>query len=383
MPASSSACSARLRRAHLALGLVFVSFGAVDGTWAARLPALESRLGLDSGELGLAIFSVTLAATVLLPVAGWLSARLGSRAPQALGLVLAAAGLAAAGFAPSLATLVPAACLIGAGFGIVDVAANAHGVALEQALGRPVLSALHGAWSFGLLAGSGVAAGAAAAAVGPRVQFPLVAAGALAAAVLCVPRLLRGTRADVETAHFALPRRALALPAFLTFCAMFVESAAMNWSAVFLAGPAQAGAAVAAGGVVAFAVAMALARLVGDPLTARWGIAGIARRGGALTCAGVALALVTRSPLAGLAGFALVGAGCAAIVPALFRLAGTVPGVSAGAGIAAVATAGYTGGVVNGPAIGFLARAVGLTTALSLIGIGGALIAVLGPRLQR
>ena len=72
------------------------------------------------------------------------------------------------------------------------------------------------------------------------------------------------------------------------------------------------------------------------------------------------LAIATRSPLPGLAGFALVGAGCAAIVPALFRVAGSVPGVGAGAGIAAVATAGYTGGVVNGPAIGFLARGVGL-----------------------
>ena len=57
--------------------------------------------------------------------------------------------------------------------------------------------------------------------------------------------------------------------------------------------------------------------------------------------------------------------------------------MSSGAGIAAVATAGYTGGVVNGPAIGFLARGVGLTAALSLIAVAGALIALLGPRLER
>ena len=69
-------------------------------------------------------------------------------------------------------------------------------------------------------------------------------------------------------------------------------------------------------------------------------------------------------------------------MPALFRVAATVPGVSSGAGIAAVATAGYTGGVVNGPAIGFLARGFGLTAALSLLAVAGALIAVLGPRLD-
>src|SRR5436190_2076987 len=296
----------QLRAAHVALAVVFVAFGTVDGAWAARLPALKGRLDLDSGDLGLVIFCVSISATLMLPLAGWISSRAGSRGPCGLGLVVTAVALSAAAFTPSPASLAPAACLLGAGIGIVDVAG----------------------------------------------------------------------------AHLALPRGALALPAFLTFCSMFAESAAMNWSAVFLAGPAQASAADAAGGVVAFAVAMTLARLVGDSLTVRWGVAGLPRRGGLLTVAGIGLALATRSPVPGLIGFALVGAGCAAIVPALFRVAGSIEGVAAGAGIAAVATAGYTGGVLNGPVIGFLARGVGLTVALSLVGVAGALIALLGPRLR-
>jgi hypothetical protein len=36
---------------------------------------------------------------------------------------------------------------------------------------------------------------------------------------------------------------------------------------------------------------------------------------------------------------------------------------------------------VNGPAIGFLARAVGLSAALGLLAAAGAVIALLGPRL--
>ena len=372
-----------LRRAHVALAVAFVSFGAVDGTWAARLPAIKARLQLDSGRLGIAIFSVSLAATAMLPFAGWLASKRGSRGPILLGLLVTAGGITAIAFAPSLALLAPSACLLGAGFGIVDVAANAHGVAVERRLQRPVLSALHGAWSLGLLSGSGLAAGMAAAAVGVRVHFPLVAAGVVALAFVFVPRLLPSAEdAAVDTAHFALPRGALALPALLTFCSMFVESATMNWSAVFLAGPAGSSAAVAAGGVVAFSAAMVVARLVGDRLFARWGVAGLARRGGVLTCAGVALALATRAPAPALAGFALVGAGCAALVPALFRVAASAPGVSSGAGIAAVATAGYAGGVVNGPAIGFIARGIGLTGALSLLGVAGGLLALLGPRLE-
>jgi fucose permease len=373
--------AARLRRAHVALAVLFVVFGTLDGTWAARLPALKQRLGLDSGRLGLVVFLVSLTATLLLPVAGWLAARRGSRMPTALGLFLAAVGITGAAFAPSFGTVVPAVLVIGAGWGIADVAANAHGVALEKSIGTPILSVLHGMWSFGLLAGSGIAAGAAAASISPRWQFPVVCGAALVVVAVFAPRLLPGTAADVDSAHFALPRGALALPAFLTFCALFVEFAAINWTAVFLTGPVGASATAAAAGLVVYALAMAFARLAGDRLLLQWGIGRLARRSGAFTCGGMVLALATRSTVPALIGFALVGAGCAAIVPALFRVGGSVPGVSSGAGIASVATAGYAGAVVNGPAIGFLARGIGLSAALSLVAVGAALIAVLGPRL--
>ena len=42
---------------------------------------------------------------------------------------------------------------------------------------------------------------------------------------------------------------------------------------------------------------------------------------------------------------------------------------------------GTTSALVTGPAIGFLARAVGLTGALSLVGAAGLVITLLGPRL--
>jgi hypothetical protein len=298
-----------------------------------------------------------------------------------LGLGLAALALGVAAFAPSLLALVAIACVLGAGIGTTDVALNAHGVELEQRLGRRLLSPLHAAWSFGLLAGSAVTAAAAAAGVGIRVELPAVAVGLGFAVLVAVPRLLPGTAATVESAHFALPRGALALPALLMFCALFVEFAAMNWSAVFLNGPAGAGAAVAATAVVCYAGAMGVARLFGDRMLARWGIGGLAVRSGSLSFAGMVLALATRSPVPALIGFALVGVGCAAIVPALFRVGGEAPGVAKGAGIAAVATTGYLGGLVNGPAVGFLARAVGLTWALSLVAAAAALVALLGPRL--
>jgi MFS transporter len=370
-----------MRNAHRALAAGFVVLGAVDGVWVARLPALQHKLSLDSGRVGIVIFAVTATATVVLPLAGWLSSRFGSRGPIGLGLALTAGALAAAAFAPSLAVLVLVAAGLGFGLGVADVALNAHGVELEGRIGRPLLSPLHAAWSFGLLAGSAVTAGAAAAGLGLRAELPAVAVALGVVLLVVVPQLLGGTAADVDSAHLALPRGPLALPALLMFCALFVESAAMNWSAVFLSGPAHAGAALAAGAVVAYAAAMGIARLVGDRLLLRWGIGGLAQRSGAVTCAGMLLAIATRSPVPALVGFALVGVGCAAIVPALFRVGGSAPGIAQGAGIAAVATMGYAGGLCNGPAIGFLARGVGLSAALGLVVAAGAAVAVLGPRL--
>lgn len=356
-------------------------FGALGGNWDSRLPAVRHRLGLDNGELGVVIFAVAVASTAVLPLAGWLSARLGSRGPSVAGLLCAAGGISAAAFVPTYGALLPVACLIGTGWGIADVAGNAHGVAVEQALGRRVLSGVHSAWSFGLLAGAGIAVGAAAAGVGIRIQFPVVGAAAALVLAVAVPSLLPATGAPLGTAHFALPRGPLALPALVMFCGFFAEAATISWAAVFFTGPVGTSAALAAGGVVAFSVAMGLTRLVGDSLLERWGFDGLALRSGLLTCVGVALALGTRAPAPALAGFACIGAGSAPIIPALFRIGGTVPGVSSGAGVAAVATAGYAGGVVNGPAIGFLARGVGLTGALSLVGAAGLVIALLGPRL--
>jgi hypothetical protein len=368
-------------RAHRALAAGFVVLGALDGVWVARLPALKHKLALDSGRLGIVIFAVSLVATVVLPLAGWLGAKLGTRGPAGVGLVLGSAALAAAAFAPSLTLLVVVACGLGLGIGMADVSMNAHGVELERRIERPLLSPLHAAWSFGLLGGSAVTAVTAAIGAGLRTELPSVALVLAAVACLAAPRLLAGTAADVESAHLALPRGALALPALLMFCAFFAESAAMNWSAVFLSGPAGASAAVAATAVVAYAAAMGVARLVGDRLLVRWGFGGLARRSGAVTVAGVVLAVATRSPAPALVGFALVGVGCAAIVPALFRLGGSVAGVAQSAGIAAVATAGYLGGLCNGPAIGFLARAVGLSGALGLLALAGAVVALVGPKL--
>lgn len=72
---------------------------------------------------------------------------------------------------------------------------------------------------------------------------------------------------------------------------------------------------------------------------------------------------------ASLAGYVLVGLGCANIVPALFSLAGNQTRMPESIAITAVTTLGYAG-ILAGPAlIGFAAHGIGLVGALLAVAV--------------
>ena len=91
-------------------------------------------------------------------LAGGVIARFGS-APvtRATGLALCLA-LPLAVLAPNLPALVAALAFLGAANGMMDVAMNAHGVAVETRLQRPIMSSLHGMFSLGGLLGASAGA---------------------------------------------------------------------------------------------------------------------------------------------------------------------------------------------------------------------------------
>ena len=72
-----------------------------------------------------------------------------------------------------------------------------------------------------------------------------------------------------------------------------------------------------------------------------------------------------------------MGAGLGVIVPVLFRAAGSTAGVSAGVGVAAVSTIGWLGFLAGPPAIGFVAGAFGLRSALAIVVLATVMVALL------
>ncbi len=355
-------------RARVALTVVFLANGVFFGTLAARIPAIKDRLELSDGALGVALLFVAVGVLCAFPLVGRLIASLGSRPVTRVALLLDAVAIGLVGLAPSLAALIVAAFLLGAANAALDVAMNAHGVALERRYGRPILSSLHAGWSIGGLVGAGLGGLLAALGTDVRLHLVVVPLAACALALAATRRLLpAGEDAVPPLPALRLPSRRVAMLGLIAFCSLFAEGVAADWSAVYLQDSLGASAGLAAVGFAAYALTMAAGRLVGDRLTLRWGPSGLLVRCGLLAGAGLGAALVIGHPAAGIVGFALLGAGVAPVVPVVFRAGGTTPGVPSSQGIAMVGWLGYVGMMAGPPIIGFSAEVIGLPAALGIV----------------
>ena len=91
--------SERLGRARVGTGLAFGLVGFVYFTWAARLPAIKTDLGLSNGQLAVALVGLEAGALAGLQLGGVLVPRTGSRAALAVALPALAVPLAGPGLA--------------------------------------------------------------------------------------------------------------------------------------------------------------------------------------------------------------------------------------------------------------------------------------------
>jgi MFS family permease len=330
------------------------------------VPAIQEQLELSPGELGIALFGAPAGLLVAQPLAGALAVRHGSR-PLVAAAPLYLIAVVLPAVAVDMVTLLLAVTLVGAANGVLDIAMNAQGVAVERVLAKRLFSSLHAAFSFGALAGAGSGAAVAAAGVDP---LPHLAVSAVVSACLGV-LLARGLVRDEGRPggpRFARPSRRLAALGVVAFCALMAEGSVYDWSGVYLSDETGAAPGVAPLGLTAASLTMGVGRLFGDRVAERIG-AGAAVRGGALIAAiGLGLALARPVPAVAIAGFGVMGIGLSVVFPLTLRAAG-IHAAGSGAALAAVSTVGYVGFLVGPPLIGSLADASSLRAALSLVGV--------------
>lgn len=355
-------------RARWAVAAVFAVHGAVSGGFATRIPWVAEHVHAGAGALGLALLAPAAGSLVAMPMAGRVMHRLGGRAATRLLLALWCGMLALPALAPNLPVLWVVFLGYGAAAGMCDVAMNAQGVVVERHLGRSIMSGLHGMWSVGALAGGAVGVWAAHAGVDARAHLAgaalvLLACGAVAGRWL-LP--MRAGPEEVEPPRFVVPSRPVLVIGLVGFCAVFAEGASQDWCAVYLRKVTGASPGVAAASFTAFAFTMAAGRLAGDAVVRRLGTVASVRGGGALAVAGGLLVTLSRAQAPAIAGFMLIGAGVAVVVPLVFAAAGNAA-ASPGEGVAGAATIAYTSGFIAPGVIGGVAAGWSLPVSFAVV----------------
>jgi MFS family permease len=363
-----------LNAARWSVSTIFLLNGAGIGVWAAHVPLVQARAGIDTGVLGFLLLTIAGGAISAMPLSGWMAGRWGTRA------VVIGAGLLFAltsALLMNVGGLVPlflAAYAFGASNGVLDVAMNANASEVEAARGIPTMSSFHGFYSLGGLIGAALGGLLIGAGFGDGSGALMVSVAIAAVVAVCARRLLAVAPAP-HASHFALPRGPALFLGLLGLLCFAVEGALVDWSALLLTERTRVDAATAAFGYSAFSVAMAACRFAGDRLVLRFGALRVMVAGGVGMFAGLMVAVVSTHFLLSALGFALIGLSAANVVPLIFAAAARMPGMSAGGGLATVATLGYAGLLMAPPLIGSIAAHTNIAVALGILSVSGIVIA--------
>lgn len=364
----------------------FAVSGVFWGAFAAVLPDLQRTAVVTDGELGLGLGALALAALPVMPMTGRFADQRGGVEALQVALVASALSLPLVAFASGRSQLLVALLALGATTGALDVALNAAAAEWERTGttgARSLMSLAHALFSFGVVAGSFVAAwyrelgrpplvlllliGAATAAMGTRVPTPRGSPLASAPAGRGQPARRR-------------PPLLLLLFGGLVAVSFAVEDGLQSWTPLFLERSVGAGPAISALGVTVFAGAMGCGRLAAHVLDARCGEWRLLGAGGALGGVGVALLVTASSAAAALVGLALAGAGTSVLAPILLSAVGrrAAPGRQ-GEELALVNGLGYVGFIAGPPLVGAVTAVASMPAAFGLLGVLALLLGVAGP----
>ena len=363
------AAAARLRRGRVATSLLFLLFGTALGGWTARIPAVKSRLALTDGRLSIALLAFAAGCIAGMVVLGRLTDRFGTRQvmlPMAFGEGLL---LVPPAYVDGLAALCLALFAFGAVHGTLNIAMNASAVEVQRAWGGPIMSSFHAIYSIGGFLGAVIGGLFARAGFGAGTTFVCVGAGVLLMAVWAAWWALPSTppsTPEVSAENSRLPWYPLMVLGFLAMFALVGEGAAADWSAVYMRDSLHSSAAVATYAFAAFSAMMTVGRLVGDRLTRWLGPVRLVRASGVLAAAGLGAAVLIGHPVAGIVGFACVGAGMSGIAPQVFSAAGNQDPARAGRALSVVVSLGYLGFLLGPILIGAASTVVGLPAALAI-----------------
>lgn len=344
----------------------FFAAGFAVAAWAPLVPFVKNRLAINDATLGCLLLCLGVGSILAMVSSGSVVSRFGCRRVINLSMLAAAVMLGLLGSVSGILLTGLVLALFGGAIGTMDVAMNVHAIAVEQGSGRRMMSGFHALYSIGGLAGAGGAAAALSAGIAPGTTA-ISAASALIIALVIFGRHFLSDKTRAHGSSLVVPRGSVLLLGSMCLMLLLVEGAMLDWSALLLSGSKAMPAAQAGIGYAVFAGTMTAMRLTGDWTAAKLGARRVVRLGSALGAIGVALAVFTPDPYLTIFGFALMGVGCANVVPILYSAAGADKSMPSEHAIAATATLGYAGTLTGPAAIGFIAHGIGLSAAFGLL----------------
>lgn len=261
--------------------MLFLTNGALFANLIPRYPEIKAGIGIENAVYGLAVAAFPTGAILAGLAAATLIRRFGSAKVAVAGTILTSLGVIAAGLAPSIVAFTAGLFFAGAMDAITDVAQNTHGLRVQRRYGRSIINSFHAVWSIGAVLGGSMAAGAIALDLPIGVHLGVSAAVFSTVSVVALRSCLPGrdevtedkAAPDAETPRTSLratlsPRIVFVIIALvlIAIAGTIVEDAGNSWAALYLSGPLNAPAALAATGYIALVGAQFVGRLIGDGL---------------------------------------------------------------------------------------------------------------------
>ena len=336
---------------------------------------------MNEAALGALLFMLPLGALLALPFAGWLVHLFGSKRMTLGSLLLYACLLMGISIQMDIFWL----SVVLFGFGVLgnlnNISMNAQGLAVQEKLGKPILSSLHAMWSMGAFSGAAITG--VLENVPISAHYLIISATAILSAIIfsyfMVADLLHATE---KQKIFVLPNRGLVLLGVICFCVAMSEGAMSDWSSLYYRQVVHDLMSSTTIGYTTFAFCMALGRFTGDRLVQTFGHARVLKMNGLFISTGMALSLTVQYPVWVIVGFALVGFGVSSVMPIVYMLAAKNNAMPPALALSAVSSVGFSGFLVGPPLIGFVAEAVGLRNALIILVLLGILIWILSFRVK-
>lgn len=365
---------ASLLKQKIALFALMFLPGFTWASWITRTPAIRDVLQASTETMGLILFGFSCGSMLGILSAGKLNDVIGVRKSMAVGFLLLLAGLLLLAMAlviQSTACAFLALMLFGAGTGIIDIAINIEGAVFEQAIGQPIMTTLHGFFSFGTLIGALTGLAMTALNVSTTLHFATVLVIALVAAITfskhfpwSEPQHAEGKVQGNYLAQVVteLKDRRLMLLGVVILAMALAEGSANDWVPLLMIDGHNFGHTAGTLVYVGFTAGMTLGRFMGGFFVTLLGRVWVLRISAASAAIGLLLVIFSSAPWLAAAAVVFWGIGASLGFPLTISAAGE--GENSAVRVTIAATLGYIAFLVGPPLLGFIGEHAGLRLAM-------------------